>query len=377
MIDDFKEIATNVDNRFIRKHKETGGKVVGYSCSFLPVGEIYHSVGMLAMRVRGNEAKDTTIGDTYYGPVICSFPKCILQMVGEGKYKHLDGMIQSTGCDAMRRLDECWRKAGTDYEGIVPDFWYFFGIPHKSLDFSIKWFADEIRKHIDEMETHFNVKITEEALGDSIKTYNKARRLLQEFNTIRTRKNPPISGADATAVLVSAASIPMDDYIQLLEDLIADLKKKRKKINGKRIMVVGSVNDDPVFLETLEEMGAVIVADTNCFGSRFFENMVDEEGDPIEALARGYLDNVRCPRMFGQYKQRLEYYMDKIKGAEIDGVVLQNIRFCDLHGSENGVLERDFEAAGIPCMKMEREYGTLVETGRIKMRMEAFIERLA
>ena len=31
---------------------------------------------------------------------------------------------------------------------------------------------------------------------------------------------------------------------------------------------------------------------------------------------------------------------------------------------------------GIPCLKIEREYGPLVETGRIKMRVDAFIERI-
>ena len=66
----------------------------------------------------------------------------------------------------------------------------------------------------------------------------------------------------------------------------------------------------------------------------------------------------------------------KAKKAKIDGVILQNIRFCDLHGSENGLFERDLEAKGIPCMRLEREYGPLVETGRMKMRVDAFLERI-
>jgi benzoyl-CoA reductase/2-hydroxyglutaryl-CoA dehydratase subunit BcrC/BadD/HgdB len=65
-----------------------------------------------------------------------------------------------------------------------------------------------------------------------------------------------------------------------------------------------------------------------------------------------------------------------VKNGKIDGVILQNIRFCDLHGSENGLFERDLEANGIPCMRLEREYGPLVETGRMKMRVDAFIERI-
>jgi benzoyl-CoA reductase subunit C len=80
--------------------------------------------------------------------------------------------------------------------------------------------------------------------------------------------------------------------------------------------------------------------------------------------------------MYGDYKNRLLSLKEKIESANIDGVILQNIRFCDLHGSENGLFERDLEKEGIPCMRLEREYGPLVETGRMKMRIDAFLERL-
>jgi benzoyl-CoA reductase/2-hydroxyglutaryl-CoA dehydratase subunit BcrC/BadD/HgdB len=80
--------------------------------------------------------------------------------------------------------------------------------------------------------------------------------------------------------------------------------------------------------------------------------------------------------MYGDYAGRLGLLKKKITEASIDGVVLQNIRFCDLHGSENGLFERDLEAAGTPCLRIEREYGPLVEKGRMKIRIDAFLERL-
>ena len=66
----------------------------------------------------------------------------------------------------------------------------------------------------------------------------------------------------------------------------------------------------------------------------------------------------------------------KLVDAGADGIVFQNIRFCDLHGSENGLLERIFEKAGVPCLRLEREYGPLAEAGRLRMRLDAFMERL-
>ncbi len=55
---------------------------------------------------------------------------------------------------------------------------------------------------------------------------------------------------------------------------------------------------------------------------------------------------------------------------------MQNIRFCDLHGSEHGLLERDLEKIGVPSLRIEKEYGALTEKGRMRMREDDFIEQM-
>lgn len=375
-LDKLKEAATIADNSYIQKFKESSGKVIGYQCSFLPLGEIYHAAGMMGFRLRANEAKATTIGDTYYGAVICSYPKCMLHMAGEGKYNFLDGLVTSTGCDAMRRMYDCWRKADEEYTGILPDFFEMLAIPHKSLDFNQEWFIEEIGIHIKKIEEYFGVKITEESIAKSVVTFNKARKLLKELDTLRIGKDMPISGADVLAIHLASCGMPIDDFIPLVEEVISDIKKEKNVHEGKRIMLVGSVNDDIGFVKSIEDEGCVIIADTLCFGSRFYENNISENGNPVEALAIGYLDDVKCPRMIGAFKERRQYMMDKAKKAEIDGVLFQNIRFCDLHGSENGVLERDFENIGMPCIGIERDYGANMDSGRVKMRVDAFLRRI-
>ena len=179
------------------------------------------------------------------------------------------------------------------------------------------------------------------------------------------------------AVIIASQVIPRDKFNALLKDLIVELKKAPAISNGKkRIMLVGSANDDVDFVKVIEESGALVVSDTVCFGARTYINQVDEKGDAFHALAEHYLVNNICPRMLGCYPERLAYIKDLVQKSNIDGAVLQNVRFCDLHGSENGVIERDLEAQGIPCMRLEREYGPLAETGRIRMRIDALIERI-
>jgi len=81
-------------------------------------------------------------------------------------------------------------------------------------------------------------------------------------------------------------------------------------------MLVGSVNDDLEFMKVIEDCGAVIVTDTLCFGSRSYNDLTEEHGDPLFALTKRYLNHAYCPRMFGYYKERLKYIMDRAKRSK-------------------------------------------------------------
>lgn len=377
MINPLKEAARGLHNAFVQSRKKEGGKVVGYSCTFIPE-EILHAAGVLPFRLRGIGTASMSIGDSYFGAVNCSLPKCVLQLAGQGAYNFLDGAIITNGCDSMRRLEECWRKASEDYPGTLPEYYEYFSVPHKSVDYSIEFYKEVLNGMIETLEKHFNVKISEESLRKSIKLYNEGRACLQELDALRQGQNVPISGEDAMAVLIAAHAIPQEQFIDMLKGLIGNLKKAPSLSDGKkRLMLMGSASDDMDFIRVIEEAGSIVVADTVCYGSRIYSALVDEKSDPVHALSSHYLTHSICPRMLGYYKTRFAYVMDVIRKARVDGVVLQNVRFCDLHGSENGIFERDLESAGIPCMRLEREYGPLSETGRIRMRIDAFMERIS
>ncbi|MBF0120091.1 MAG: 2-hydroxyacyl-CoA dehydratase [Desulfobacterales bacterium] len=378
MSKEFIEIATKINYPLLSDWKSSGKKIVGYTCSFLPP-EIFHAAGILPIRLRGIETESLNIADAYYGPFVCTFPKCLLQLAGEGKYSFLDGAVISTGCDAMRRLDECWRSAGKDYPNAIPSFFYYFDIPHKSDNHALKWFEDEIKLLIKAISNNFGVNISTENLQKSISIYNKGRRLLLELENLRMKEGVNITGEEAFAASISANLMPREDFNKSLSDWISDINSLPElKVSGKkRIMLIGSVNDDIDLVRLIEKAGALVVAENLCFGIRSEKDIVREDIEPIHALSYRYLSNSICPRMFGGYLERKGYLLEKVKSARIDGVIMQNIRFCDLHSSENGLFERDLEDAGIPSIRLEKEYGPLTETGRLRMRIDAFLERIS
>ncbi len=378
MMKKIMDTVKEVHSPAIKGWKAKGRKVVGNLCTFVPV-EVFYAAGILPVRFRGIEAKSMDIGDAYYGPFICSCPKSILQMICEGKYAFLDGAVITPGCDSMRRLDDCWQKAAGDYAGIVPPFFTYFGVPHKVVPYSVEWFVTETRRLIADVEKHFQVTITDDKLREAIRVYNRGRELLHRLQDFRTGERVAISGADAFAVAIAGTAMPRDEYNATLEKIIDDLKKQTDSLSQgkKRLMVIGSVCDDTSLVKLIEDEGGIVVSDNLCFGVRHTREPVSEEGDPVMSLAEWYLSRSICPRMFGNYQERLAILKEKIDRAKVEGVIMQNIRFCDLHGSENGLFQRALEASGTPCLQLELEYGPLVEVGRIRMRIDAFLERIS
>src|SRR5512143_1427119 len=100
MIEYFSDIERHIKNPAVDEWIKSGGKVVGYTCSFVPP-ELFHAAGILPYRLRAIELESMDIADAYYGPFACSFPKCLLQLAGEGKYNFLDGVVITSACDTM------------------------------------------------------------------------------------------------------------------------------------------------------------------------------------------------------------------------------------------------------------------------------------
>ena len=374
----FTEAATRLDLPSIEKWKDAGGRVVGYTCSFTPV-EVFYAAGILPIRLRGINATSMELADAYYGPFVCSFPKALLQLAGRRRYAFLDGVVISNGCDTMRRLDDCWRKMGQDIQGSAPTWFHYVDVPHKPDGHALDWYVGQVEKMMTAVEKQFGVTITPEALQQAIREQNKVRRLLWELEKLRQADCLKVTGAEAYAAIIAGTVMPRDTYAGHLAELLDDIRTRTTDVAAgrKRLFLSGSVCDDFDLISLIEESDAVVTGENVCFGVRTESDLVSETGDPVAALAAKYLSGSVCPRMLGWYRERAAMLLHRIKHLKVDGVIMQNIRFCDLHGSENGLFERDLEESNLPALRIEREYGPLVDRGRLKMRVDAFIEQLA
>ncbi|HEY50047.1 MAG TPA: 2-hydroxyacyl-CoA dehydratase [Dehalococcoidia bacterium] len=370
--EELTQICETLSNPYLEDWKKEGGKIVGYACTYVPE-EIIHAAGMLPYRIRGTGCVGTSLADTWLTRIAnCSFARSILELALTGEYDFLDGVVFNNGCDHTRRGFENWKA-----QQNTPSFMYMLPVPHVITDDGLQWYREEVNSFKDAMEQSFGIEIKDEKLKEAVKVYNETRSLLKQLYELRTQKNPPISGAETLKILLASVSMPREKFNQLLRELLIEIRSREGISDYRaRLMLVGSINDDPELIELIEDIGGLVVTDSLCFGARFFWDLDEETGDPMDSITARYYYHIPCPRMYGALPQRLDFLMSAVKEAAVDGVILQSIKFCDLHGVENVLEQKALEKAGIPTLKIEREYGPLADTGRFRTRVQAFLEQI-
>ncbi|MFX1454959.1 MAG: 2-hydroxyacyl-CoA dehydratase subunit D [Promethearchaeota archaeon] len=368
IIEEFKN-PISLMNPWVNNWKNEGKKVLGYFCSYIPE-EIFHSADILPVRIRARECTDTPMGDAYMTPTTCSFTRCCLELANKKHYKFLDGIVSSNSCDQIRRLYDNIR-----YKAPFP-YHYIMGVPGNLTETTLNWFKHELTRFKQDIEKNFGSSITDEKLKNSIKVYNRSRTLLKDLYMLRKQKNPPITGTNIMNIITAGTSMPREEFNSLLESQLAQINEETNNTDYKgRIMLIGSMLDEPEYIEIIENLGGLVVTDSLCLGSRYFWDLVNEKVDPIDGLAERYLSKVSCPRMTDGHQKREEFMMDMINNFNVDGIIFQRMKFCALWWPEIFLLKNKLKENEIPFLELEREY-ILSGAGAMKTRVQTFMEIL-
>jgi len=371
-MDYVNEINQIVENRHVRAFREAGGKVVGYSCLFTPV-ELLDAAAVLPYRIKAMGHPETDLADGRLSRFNCRFCRSCLQLGLDGTYDFLDGVLQSNGCDQLRGMFENWQYA------TAPDFFHYLKAPHLLDPDALDYFTFELARLKAALEEHFSVSITESGLREAMDRRSRIREKLVALDALREQEHPAMTGGEALQVVLAAGAVSAVTYEELLDRLAVDLADRHVARPHVRLLLGGAATDEPALFAALEDFGAMVVADTLCFGARSYRpllSMADGAGDPLRALAETYLGGSRCPRMYDEFDGRLAFVREAVDGARADGVILVNNKFCDLHGFDNALLRIRLEERGVPVLCLEKEYGSPADHGRMRTRVQAFLERI-
>ncbi len=370
-LEELTTVSRDIANPYVDAWRHQGRKAVGFFCSYVPE-EILHAGGILPFRVRPTKCPPAThLADAYVSHLNCTFVRSCLQFAYEGRYEFLDGFVFTDTCDHIRRLYDVMRATGP-----FP-FVRLIGVPHKSDGEAAAFYREGIARFKSEVEQHFGVEISDAKLKDSIDLYNETRRLLRKLYSLRQSQSPPLTGAETLNVVVAASSMPREPYNELLSRLLGELSGRKVAPNYRaRLMIAGGGGcDDASPFEMMESIGGLIVADTLCFGSRYFMQPPVAGDDLLMSLAESYLNRPSCGRMSDKVVERAEYMKMLVKETGVDGVIYQRMQYCDLWGGQLLYLRKALKDSNIPLLDIEREYhwGAV---GQVRTRTQAFLEMI-
>ena len=375
----FERLLDDADNELIRKAQADGRKCVGSICYQTP--EVLMDLDKtFPVRLRAPRSGSLEMSTYYLTSFLCEYSRAILERAMEGGYKFLDCMIVPDGCTMVNRCVENMELLHTmDKEGF---FYRYLEVPMKADDNGLSLYVSECRtKILGALSENFGADVSDSALRDAVARHNKLCRLITEIGNFRKEDNPRITGYEFHIICMATYIAPKDMLIPLLEETLEELKTREPDPSPKyraRVVVAGSEIDDVDMIKLIEDSGALVVADRFCFGSLpgRQEIILNDTEDVLTQICRQYLMDNQCPRHMNLEKVngRKAYVANLVKEYKADGVIYEQMKFCDPWAYEHVTGAFDMrEKYGYPVLTIDRPYA-IGTSGQLRTRVQAFVE---
>lgn len=364
-------VSSSIKNEYQEEAIAAGKKVIGYVCSFVP-NEILTAAGALPFRVRATGSRSSDKSEVYFAPTHCSFVRHTFNQALSGEFDFLDGILFATTCDHARRMFDNWR-----YADNPPSFRYIMTVPHVTKQNDIRGFVKDLKRLAGAVSGLTGEAVSKGKLKEIIGLYNRQRNLLAEINELRKQHPPPITGLEMLKLHQTLTSVPVDEGIKLLEELLDELKNREPVVDSDaiRLLITSSHYEDHNHMAALESNKIVFVQDAGCIGNGHFSGLVDERDDPYEALAKRILTRYSCPHCIDRVHDRLDFTQKIIDEWQCDAMVVDSLQFCSYWLSEGFINLEECRKRKFPILNLNHElYGGGI--GQIKTRIEAFSEQV-
>ncbi|MGD8305913.1 MAG: benzoyl-CoA reductase, bzd-type, subunit N [Ignavibacteria bacterium] len=369
MVDQFREWERN-RHAYAKSWKEkTGGKVVGYFCTYVPE-EILYAANILPVRILGShEPQDVT--EAHIFGMFCPFCRDCLAQGLKGKYDYLDGIMIAQSCLHIRQAYTSWVKH------IPIDYSYYLPMPNNVQSPSaVPYLAGELKAFKSSIEKWIGKEITDDNLRDGISIMNESRKLMHQLYEYKKKEIPPISGEETMEVAIAQQLVDKKDHIEQLKKLLEQIEiTSNGKNPGTRLMLLGSENDDIPFVQMVESVKGSIVVEDHCIGTRYFWNNVEDiDSDPLYAIAKRYVERPACPSKDWMDRSRIEHIVKLAKDYNVKGAIVIQQKFCDPHELDIPAIIKELNNIDVKTLFLE--FDVTVPVGQFKIRVEAFLEML-
>ena len=385
----FENLLQEANNDLVKQAKAEGKRAIGYTCYFMP--EVLLDLpGCFSVRLRAPRCTSPDIATYYMSSRVCHYARSLLERALEGGFNFLDAQMATETCTGTCRFQEHLQQkhldSVKDMRIIDNDdfFCEFSDVPFKNNENGFQHFRGQLQAHVLEpLHEHFGIDISNEAIMKAVEQHNEVCRLINEIGDYRKLDNPTITGYEFHVIQLVSQVCPKGLILPYLRETAEELKTREPDDRWPfrcKVVLAGSENDDPDFTKLIESCGAEVVADRYCYGAveSRIPIVVKEGQEPLDAIARHYLDTSNCPRFMPQdtMRARKQRIADLARDYHADGVIVASNKFCEYWSYERVidtvVLPRDF---GLPVCSIEKEYINSA-SGQLRTRFQAFVESI-
>ena len=385
----FENLLQEANNELVQKAKADGKYAIGYTCYFMP--EVLLDLpGCFSVRLRAPRCTSPDIATSYMSARVCHYARSLLERALEGGFNFLDAQMATETCTGTCRFQEHLQQkhldSVKDMRIINNDnfFCEFSDVPFKNNENGYAHFREQLRAHVlQPLHEKLGIDVSDEAIMKTIERHNEVCRLINEIGDYRKLDNPTITGYEFHVIQLVSQVCPKDLILPYLRETAEELKTREPDSRWPfrcKVVLAGSENDDPDFTKLIESCGAEVVADRYCYGAveSRIPIVVKEGQEPLDAIARHYLDTSNCPRFMPQdtMRARKQRIADLARDYHADGVIVASNKFCEYWSYERVidtvVLPRDF---GLPVCSIEKEYINSA-SGQLRTRFQAFVESI-
>ena len=383
----FENLLQEANNELVQKARAGGKYAVGYTCYFMP--EVLLDLpGCFSVRLRAPRCTSPDIATYYMSARVCHYGRSLFERALEGGYNFLDAQMATETCTVTCRFQEHLQQkkldSVADMDVIKNDnfFCEFIDVPFKKTENSYLHYKEQLRYHVlDKLREHFGIDTSDEAIMKAVEQHNEVCRLINEIGDYRKLDKPTITGYEFHVIQLVSEVCPKELILPYLRETAEEMKTREPDDRWPfrcKVVLAGSENDDPEFTKLIEGCGAEVVADRYCYGAveSRIPIVVKEGQEPLDAIARHYLDTSNCPRFMPQdiMRERKQRLANLVKEYNADGLIVASNKFCEYWSYERVidtvVMKRDF---GIPVCSIEKEYINSA-SGQLRTRFQAFVE---
>jgi benzoyl-CoA reductase/2-hydroxyglutaryl-CoA dehydratase subunit BcrC/BadD/HgdB len=362
-------------SRLGKEWKDKGGKIIGCAYPHCPE-EIILAAGCLPVVMSGDPDSSTELADKHMEHFFTPDTRYLYQAILAGRYSFLDLICIPSVTNSLARmyyyLFEEKRQNPSLPFGEIYLLEYSYTNNWKSSAYNYGRFK-AFKEFLEQLT---GKKVTNEALSQAIKTTNETRRLLGQIAAMRKAPVPRLSGYEAAQITLASMLTPKESLNQMLAQTVAQIDNSTPKDEGKvRLFLSGSPVNNLQLYQLIESTEAIVVGEDHAFGNRYFDTLINEEVEPLLALAERYTYKAPEPFIFG-LNNVIKYRVDAALEAKADGVIFHQLQWDDTIGWDWPDQQKELEKHGIKTLALDFQDYRISAPERLKLRIQAFVESI-